>query len=122
MAGFLLARSKSTGNHGGEMNHKSGLSVEAGEMARLRSSLSAEETRDLAMIECESCHNFGFSRMVYSEVETILCDGSVSRFCPKCNKTTNWRQVAIHAIAQGPKGGRAHRRRGPNNAPDKFNN
>ena len=100
------------------MHHKNGVNTEAGEMASLKASLAAEESRDMAMIECESCHNFGFNQLAYSEVEAVLCDGSVSRFCPKCNKTTNWRQVAIHPIVPSPKGKRGHRRRGSNGAPE----
>lgn len=100
------------------MHHKTRANAVEGITPGLKASLAAEERRDMAMIECESCHNFGFTQMVYSEVEAVLCDGSVSRFCPKCNKTTNWRQVAIHPIAHGSKGLRAHRRRVSNNAPE----
>jgi hypothetical protein len=100
------------------VQNKSGANVGPNKMARLRTSLTAEENREMAMIECEGCHNFVFERLSYSEVEALLCAGSVSRLCNKCNKTTNWRQVVIHSLARGPKEKREVGRRGSKSGKD----
>src|SRR5690348_6698555 len=105
---------------GGNLQNKSGVNVGPNKMARLRTSLAAKEMREMAMIECEGCHNFGFDRLSYSEVEALLCAGSVSRPCNKCNKTTNWRQVVIHSLAGGPKEKRGVGRRGSKSAKDNI--
>lgn len=86
------------------MHHKAGRSVEAGKMARMKASWIVNESDDATMIECESCHCFGFGRLEYPEAEALLCMGSISRACPRCGETTRWRQVDIHTVAGKHKG------------------
>jgi hypothetical protein len=60
---------------------------------------SPRETPDAAQpintIECEACRSMGFSYLEYEEVEAVLCNGTVSRYCHVCNKQTMWRRAEI---------------------------
>ena len=72
------------------MNSQSGWDI------GVRSTLSGDEPHPLTMIECQTCHYLGFSHLVYSELEALLCDGSISRHCHGCGQRTMWRRVDIH--------------------------
>lgn len=68
----------------------------------------SENAAPLTMIECAACHNLGFSYMVYPEVEALLCEGSITRYCSQCGEKTMWSRIEIRpgsssSVKLGPK-------------------
>jgi len=56
---------------------------------------TTEAAQPITTIECGTCQSMGFSYLDYAEVEAVLCNGTVSRYCRVCNKKTMWRRLEI---------------------------
>ncbi len=99
------------------MHSKAGMSTKTRESLGTLSKASNETTQYLTTIECESCHYVSFSHVDYLEADALLCNGSISRSCPRCGDTTKWSQVDIHPMARKPAGKSAKFEGGSRSAP-----